>query len=106
DLPVKPGHQRVHVFATPVVAGQISAHRSITAVALVVGKGDQPAGAVPLLVRIEVVVNVHAVDVVPADYVDDDLHRSVLHLGLSGIHPQVRAIPLDEVRAGAAQVVG
>ena len=89
-------HQQVHVPATPVVAGERASASPVTLVRGGVGEVDC-AAAVRLGIGIEVVVHVHAVDVVAAHDVEDDPRGAAAHGRVARIQPEERAVLADEL---------
>ena len=98
--------QGVDIGATPVVARESSARSHVFAPAGGVGKIDRPSAAIFLLVRIEVIVDVHAIDVVSLYDIGDDVDRALADGWFAWIHPQHRSIAFDELGMRAADMIG
>ena len=85
-------HEQIHVVPAPIVARQGAAAAPVSLVCGVVRKGDflhLPSHASRLGIRIEVVVHVDAIDVIPSHEIEDDLLGPLSHRGLARIHPLV-----------------
>ena len=96
--------QLVHVRPAPVVLRELSARGDVLVVSLGVGKVDPLAGRVVLGIRIEVVVDVHAIDVVALDDVHDRAQRAATHFWVARIHPEEPAVLPNELRIGLRDV--
>lgn len=93
----------VDVLAPPVVAFQPPAGALVTKPAAVVGEAQLHARR---RVRIEIIVEMDAIDVVTADDVEDDLDGVVACVRFPGIEPRVAAVLADELGLLAGDMVG
>src|SRR5262249_41557055 len=76
DFVVKLLDELVDVGAAPITARKFAAAVHVSAVRLVIGELDVPAGArISLEVRIEIIVDVHTIDVVALHDITDHAHR-------------------------------
>src|SRR5690606_41927326 len=82
--------ERVDVRSTPVGAAQSRLHAVATPRAII-RKLDEATSRIALLVWIEVVVEVHGIDVVATYDVADHFERLRARIRLRRIHPVVRA---------------
>ena len=87
DLPPQPLHQPIDVVPPPGGAIREAAGRHRAGMAVGVGEGHLAAFLLDR-VRVEVVVDVDAIHVVPADHVADDLDEAVGGHRLTGIEPE------------------
>ena len=93
----------VDVRPPPVVARELSAVPPVCLPASLVGKIRGPVRAT-LRVRIEIVVEMHAVDVVALHHVEHHAQRLRAHRRLSRVHPELRPVFLHELRVPAREV--
>src|SRR5690606_35375275 len=91
-------HVAVDVLAPPVTAPESTTRGTVARVARGVGEVELAAVRPALAVGREVVVDVNAVDVVPANNIRDDLHAALADRILARIHPQVAVVALHEIR--------
>ena len=103
DLPPEPLYQSIDVVSSPGGPVGESARRNCSGVAVVIRKRN----LLPILrdrIGVKVVVDVHAVDVVPPDDVDDDIHEPVSRRRLPGIEPEKLSVVTHRLRQGLAGV--
>src|SRR5438093_1355113 len=106
DPRVERVHEFVHILPSPFGSAQTSAASQVLLPISFVGKVDEIAARILLFVRIKVVVNVHAVDVVPADNVDHDGKRMLLRGPVARIEPALLPISTYPSRMRTADVIG
>ena len=92
----EPLHEPVDIAASPGRPVGDTAGSHVAGVALVVGEGNL-ATVLPHRVRIEVVVDVHAVDVVAGDHVADDIEESIGRSGLARIEPEQPSVAAHRI---------
>ncbi len=105
DLLIHRLDETVHVVAPPIVdvAGLAFSHG--TSVGSAVRKLDQVAVLVALAVRVEVVIDVHAIEVVASHHVQHDIQAVPSRFGQARIEPEVCAILDDKLRTANAHVI-
>ena len=98
-------HQPVHVVAAPVVTREHAAGRAVARIRDGIRELDQAPAPVALLVRIEVVVDMHAIDVVALHHVEDHPHRVRAHGLIPGVHPAMCAVRAHHRRPLVGDVI-
>src|SRR5262245_34631604 len=107
DGAINPFDKRVDVFPPPMSAVESSGH-AIFAPAALVWKIDG-ARRLRVLIGIEIIIELHGIDVVSLHDIHDYFQRIVLHLAFAGVHPKKRlALRRDSfhpARVGSADMV-
>ena len=98
-------NQTVDVGPAPIIPRKCSAGSEIFPPAVRVGELNGPSAPVLLLVRVEIVIDVNAIDVVPLDDVEHHADRLVANLRLSRIHPQHASISLHQLGVRDADMI-
>ena len=89
---------------SPTVARERAAALAIASVGRRVRKVEGASARVALAVRIEIVVDVDGIDVIPLHDVEHDLHGAPPHRRLARIHPEIVTVSPDEQRLRAADM--
>ena len=97
--------QAVDVVAAPVVARQPAATAAVGLPAGVIGEGAVLALALAHRVGIEIVIDVHTVDVVAARHVADHRQGVAGGVGFAGVEPALVTVDLGQRGLAAGQVL-
>src|ERR1035437_2447480 len=103
DLPVQRLNELIDVAPSPVVARELATAFPVCLPAPIVGKIRGSVRAA-FRIRIEVVVEMNAIDIVALHHVEHHAQRLRAHRRLAGIHPELRAVLLYEFRVPAREV--